>query len=108
MLVDESRFADASSANGQYLLTGSANVQALPRISDALVGRMSLLTLYPLSAIEVTSAKGTFLSQLLNNDFRTGVVGNTNSCLDVMRRATFPEITDLDENTRQQGSRLHH
>jgi predicted AAA+ superfamily ATPase len=101
ILVDESRFADASSANGRYLLTGSANVLALPRISDALVGRMSLLTLYPLSAGEVTSAKGTFLSQLLHNNFRPGLVGNTDSCLDVMRRATFPEITDLDENTRR-------
>jgi predicted AAA+ superfamily ATPase len=101
ILVDESRFANASSANGRYLLTGSANVLALPRISDALVGRMSLLTLYPLSAVEVTSAKGTFLSQLLHNNFRPGLVGNTDSCLDVMRRATFPEITDLDENTRR-------
>ncbi len=62
---------------------------------------MSLLTLYPLSAVEVTSAKGTFLSQLLRNNFRPGLVGNTGSCLDVMRRATFPEITNLDENTRR-------
>lgn len=34
---------------GRFLLTGSANVLLLPRLADALVGRMEILTLWPLS-----------------------------------------------------------
>ena len=34
---------------GRFLLTGSANVLLLPRLAHALVGRMEILTLWPLS-----------------------------------------------------------
>jgi predicted AAA+ superfamily ATPase len=34
---------------GRFLLTGSANVLLLPRLANALVGRMEILTLWPLS-----------------------------------------------------------
>jgi len=34
---------------GRFLLTGSASVTVLPRLSQALVGRMEILTLWPLS-----------------------------------------------------------
>ncbi len=34
---------------GRFLLTGSANVLLLPRLADALVGRMEIMTLWPLS-----------------------------------------------------------
>jgi predicted AAA+ superfamily ATPase len=34
---------------GRFLLTGSANVLLLPQLADALVGRMEILTLWPLS-----------------------------------------------------------
>ena len=38
---------------GRYLLTGSANVLLLPKISESLAGRMELITLYPLSQGEL-------------------------------------------------------
>jgi len=38
---------------GQFLLTGSASVLSLPRLSDSLAGRMRVLTLWPLSQREV-------------------------------------------------------
>lgn len=34
---------------GRFLLTGSASILNLPRVADALTGRMELLTLWPLS-----------------------------------------------------------
>src|SRR6476661_2328743 len=34
---------------GRFLLTGSANVYVLPRVSESLAGRMEILTLWPLS-----------------------------------------------------------
>ena len=48
MKIDENRLAGQNKS--LYLLTGSANLMALPTLSDALVGRMAILTLYPFSA----------------------------------------------------------
>ena len=102
MLADEGRFADKASANGRYLLTGSANIVALPELSEALVGRMSVLTLYPLSALEVTNGKGGFLWHLMNNSFNARTINRKMSLVNVIKRATFPEITDQDDSRRRQ------
>ena len=102
MLVDEARLVEKSTANGQYLLTGSANIMALPKLSEALVGRMNVLTLYPLSALEVSGGKGGFLSRLRNNGFRAGVMKSRIALVDMLKRATFPEITDQGETHRRQ------
>lgn len=45
--VDEDRRA------GRFLLTGSANLMAMPTVADSLAGRMETLTLLPLSQSEV-------------------------------------------------------
>lgn len=44
---------DRNRRPGRFLLTGSANAMMLPRLSDALVGRMDISTLYPLSEAEI-------------------------------------------------------
>jgi len=102
VLADEARLADKESANGRYLLTGSANIMALPRLSDALVGRMRVLTLYPLSAVEVTGGKGDFPARLMANDFKPGAIKRKAALVDVIRQATFPEITDQNDDGRRQ------
>jgi len=102
LLADEARLADKKSANGRYLLTGSANIMALPKLADALVGRMSVLTLYPLSALEVVGGKGTFLENLMGNGFRPGTIKRRTAFVDVIRAATFPEISTEDYNRRTQ------
>ena len=102
LLADEARQADKASANGRYLLTGSANIMALPKLSDALVGRMRVLTLYPFSALEITKGKGGFLSKLIENDFKPGTVRRKTALVDIIRKATFPEISDEDDERRRQ------
>jgi len=49
---------------GRFLLTGSASVTVLPQLSDALVGRMEILTLWPLSQGEVEGANEGFIDAL--------------------------------------------
>ncbi len=46
---------------GRFLLTGSANVLAMPRLADALVGRMEVVTLWPLSVGEIEGRRGSFV-----------------------------------------------
>jgi predicted AAA+ superfamily ATPase len=46
---------------GRFILTGSANVLALPRVADSLAGRMEILTLWPLAQAEIEGTSSTFL-----------------------------------------------
>ncbi len=41
---------------GSFLLTGSADILLLPRLSDSLAGRMEIITLWPLSQSEIEGA----------------------------------------------------
>ncbi len=102
ILVDEARLTDKGRANGRYLLTGSANIMALPQLSEALVGRMCVLTLYPLSALEVFGGRGGFLSRLYRNGFRATTINRKAALIDVLKQATFPEITDQGAARRRQ------
>ena len=102
LLSDEARLEDKSSANGRYLLTGSANIMALPQLSDALVGRMRVLTLYPLSALEISGGKGDFLSRLMSNGFKPATIKRKGHITDIIKQATFPEITDENNERRRQ------
>jgi predicted AAA+ superfamily ATPase len=49
---------------GRFLLTGSANVLLLPRLADSLVGRMEILTLWPLSQGEIEGRVEGFIDAL--------------------------------------------
>lgn len=91
--IDELRLEDKAQSIGRYLLTGSANIMALPQLADALVGRMALLRLYPLSALETHQHNGNFLNQLWNNHFALHVFSNPiKATLETIRAATFPEL----------------
>lgn len=46
---------------GRFLLTGSANLLALPTVADSLAGRMETLTLLPLSQSEISGASVNWL-----------------------------------------------
>ncbi len=46
---------------GQFLLTGSADVLALPTVSESLAGRLEVVTLLPLSQSETRARQPTFL-----------------------------------------------
>jgi predicted AAA+ superfamily ATPase len=52
---------DQNRKPGRFLLTGSANLLALPQIGDSLAGRMEVLTLLPLSLAEIERRNNDFL-----------------------------------------------
>jgi predicted AAA+ superfamily ATPase len=51
---------------GRFLLTGSANVLLLPKLSESLAGRMELLTLWPFSQGEIHGVKEGFVDALFS------------------------------------------
>jgi predicted AAA+ superfamily ATPase len=48
---------------GRFLLTGSANLMALPTVADSLAGRMETLSLLPLSQSEIESRSANWLDR---------------------------------------------
>jgi predicted AAA+ superfamily ATPase len=51
---------------GQFLLTGSANVMLLPKLSESLAGRMEVLTLWPFSQGEIHGVHESFVDTLFS------------------------------------------
>ena len=46
---------------GRFILTGSANILALPKVAESLTGRMEVLTLWPLAQAELESSRPGFV-----------------------------------------------
>ena len=59
---------DRNRTPGRFLLTGSANILSLPRLSESLVGRMEVVPLFPFSAGELAGMRETFVARLFSGD----------------------------------------
>jgi hypothetical protein len=57
---------------GRLILSGSANVLLVPRLSDSLAGRMEILRLHPLSQAELAGRESDFLDRLFGDGFAPG------------------------------------
>jgi predicted AAA+ superfamily ATPase len=55
---------DVNQKNGRFLLTGSANIQSLPGVTESLAGRVSKIRLRPLSRGEILSTKPDFFEMI--------------------------------------------
>jgi uncharacterized protein len=53
---------------GRYILTGSANPLLVPKLGDALTGRMTLCNLWPLSQGEILRVKEKFMEYLFSDE----------------------------------------
>lgn len=61
---------DAGRRPGQFLLTSSANVLALPAIKRELIGRVAIHTLWPFSQGELSGVRETFVDRLFAPEWR--------------------------------------
>ena len=56
---------------GRFLVTGSANVLLVPRLSESLAGRVAILRLHPLAQCELAGSRSGFLEVLFSGGFKT-------------------------------------
>src|SRR5262249_17579480 len=63
---------DRKRDSGKFLLTGSANVLLLPKLSESLAGRMEILTLWPFSQGGMAGIQERFVDNLFSKDWRQG------------------------------------
>ncbi len=98
LVVDEMRGKQDRKLKGQFLLTGPVNIMALPKLSEALVGRMNVLTLYPFSGAEVLARNGDFIERLFNAEFEGD--NGRDKFFDVIHAATYPDASGMDAKER--------
>lgn len=63
LLLAIKKSVDENRRPGRFLLTGSANLMAMPTVADSLAGRMETLTLLPLSQSELHGSSVNWLDQ---------------------------------------------
>jgi predicted AAA+ superfamily ATPase len=87
---------------GRFLLTGSANVMTLPRLSESLAGRMEIIPLYPFSAGELAGVTEGFLPRLFAGSITA--LKPTPACEDTearLIRGGYPEATERTADDRR-------
>jgi predicted AAA+ superfamily ATPase len=91
---------DAERRQVRFLLTGSASPLALPQVADALVGRMAVLTLHPLSQGEIQGVCETWLHRAFRGEFAMQRVETTSEDIwGRIQRGGYPEAVRIEDAT---------
>lgn len=89
---------DSERARMRILLTGSASPLTLPQVADALVGRMAVVTLYPLSQGELEGVRENWLERAFKGEFSIQRVKTpTDDLWQRLGRGGYPEAVMLDD-----------
>jgi predicted AAA+ superfamily ATPase len=102
LLIAIKKSVDQDRRPGRFLLTGSANLMALPTVADSLAGRMETLSLLPLSQSEIESRSANwidnaFAGQILKAD--KPAVGE--DLVERVLRGGYPEAISRDSAKRR-------
>lgn len=84
---------------GRFLLTGSSNVLALPKLADSLAGRMAIVDLLPFSQAEVEGTPSTLLDRLFDGD-PLDFQGDPSDLPERVARGGFPEASTRSASRR--------
>lgn len=89
---------------GRFLLTGSANLLTVPRVSESLAGRIEIITLSPLSQGELEGTSEGWIDHLFNSErFMMGRVPALPPTLEQrVLRGGFPELVLKTSEDRRQ------
>ncbi len=104
LIVDENRI------NDRFVLTGSANVLLLPKLSESLAGRVQILTLYPLSIAEIIASKNepqnsnySIIDLLFEDNIEDKLLHYTSEGIDnqdlinIILQGGYPELQQKDD-----------
>ena len=100
------KVVDEDNRPGQYLLTGSANIQSLPSVQESLAGRVSKIRLRPLSHGEQLQKKPAFLKHAFAGEFDFKCdVHDKDALLEMALQGGFPEALKLHGQQRKSWHR---
>ncbi len=73
LLLAIKKSVDEDRRPGRFLLTGSANLMALPTVADSLAGRMETLSLLPLSQSEIEGRSANWIDSVFSGQMLKSV-----------------------------------
>ena len=82
---------DENTRYGQYLITGSVNLQTLPTVKESLAGRVKKIRLRALTQGEISEKEPKFLKRLFNKDFIDNNDNDKKYFLELMFKGGYPE-----------------
>ena len=97
---------DRNRKPGRYLLTGSANVLLLPRLSESLAGRMEIFTLWPLSQGEFSGVRERFIDSLFSEELSIQSLVSCDNDAPLIERAIrggYPEAAARSSESRRRA-----
>lgn len=93
---------DEDTRRGQFLLTGSVDIQSLPSVRESLAGRISNVRLRPFTQGELARSEPRFLDLVFRQSFDHGWrVYDRDDLLEIAFRGGFPEAVELEGRARR-------
>ena len=93
---------DEDISYGQYLLTGSTNIQSLPTVNESLAGRIAKIRLRPLAQGEIERTTPSFFDSAFNQSFSSSSTKyDRDAILEIAFRGGFPEPMLLQDRGRK-------
>jgi predicted AAA+ superfamily ATPase len=89
-LIAIKKEADENPTYGRFLITGSADIQSLPTVSESLAGRVSKVLLHPLSQGEIAGSCPNFIEKALQQQFNCNGI-TKREALELAIKGGFPE-----------------
>jgi len=103
LLLPIKRSVDTDRRPGRFLLTGSANLHALPKVGDSLAGRIETVELLPLAQCEIHEHRNSFLTRAFQGKLptvRSPVISN--ELIDLVLAGGYPEAVTRSSDARRQ------
>ena len=90
-------YVDKKRENGDFLITGSANILDMKATKDTLAGRIIEINLYPLSSKEkVSKSRENVVDKLFKQDFSCVKI-EINQLLESLLKGGYPDVQNLEE-----------
>lgn len=91
---------DKDTRVGQFLLTGSSNLLAIPTINESLAGRIQKIRLRCLSQSEILGTTPHFIESAFAKNIPQSLFYERDQILEIALRGGFPEAIALDPSER--------
>lgn len=102
LLLAIKKSVDEDRRPGRFLLTGSANLMALPTVADSLAGRMETLSLLPLSQSEIERQSANWLDGVFKGQIpKPGTTAHGSDLVERVLRGGYPEAVSRPTSKRR-------
>lgn len=102
LLLAIKKSVDEDRRPGRFLLTGSANLMALPTVADSLAGRMETLSLLPLSQSEIEGQTANWLDRVFSGRIpKPGTPAHGSDLVERVLRGGYPEAISRSTSKRR-------